>query len=78
MCIRDRYGIVYMHILKAFSSAKAIANADIRSIRKCVEFKGQGKRISLSAEQLKLCLLYTSPFTTNPERFDTTIGCRQP
>ena len=25
-----------------------------RSIRKCFEFKGQGKRISLSAEQLKL------------------------
>lgn len=43
-----------MNILKAFSSAKAIANADIRSIRKCFEFKGQGKRISLSAEQLKL------------------------
>ena len=43
-----------MNILKAFSSAKAIANADIRSIRKCFEFKGQGKRISLSAKQLKL------------------------
>lgn len=43
-----------MNILKAFSSAKAIANADIRSIRKCFEFKGQGKRISLSSEQLKL------------------------
>ena len=43
-----------MNILKIFSSAKAIANADIRSIRKCFEFKGKGKRISLSAEQLKL------------------------
>ena len=50
----SKYGIVYMNILKTFSSAKAIANADIRSIRKCFEFKGQGKRISLSAEQLKL------------------------
>lgn len=50
----SKYGIVYMNILKIFSSAKAIANADIRSIRKCFEFKGQGKRISLSAEQLKL------------------------
>ena len=49
----SKYGIVYMNILKSFSSAKAIANADIRSIRKCFEFKGQGKRISLSAEQLK-------------------------
>ena len=50
----SKYGIVYMNILKIFSSAKAIANADIRSIRKCFEFKGQGKRIFLSAEQLKL------------------------
>ena len=49
----SKYGIVYMNILKTFSSAEAIANADIRSIRKCFEFKGQGKRISLSAEQLK-------------------------
>lgn len=50
---RSKYGVVYMNILKTFSSAEAIANADIRSIRKCFEFKGQGKRISLSAEQLK-------------------------
>ena len=33
--------------------ADAVANADIGNIRKCFEFKGQGKRISLSAEQLK-------------------------
>lgn len=50
---RSKYGIVYMNILKTFSSADAVANADIRNIRKCFEFKGQGKRISLSAEQLK-------------------------
>ena len=50
----SKYGIVYMSVLKTFSSANAISNADIRSIRKCFEFKGQGKRISLSAEQLKL------------------------
>lgn len=49
----SKYGIVYMSILKTFSSANAIANADIRSIRKCFEFKGRGERISLSAEQLK-------------------------
>ena len=50
----SKYGIVYMSVLKTFSSANAIANADIRSIRKCFEFKGQGgRRISLSAEQLK-------------------------
>ena len=50
---RSKYGIVYMNILKTFSSADAVANADIRNIRKYFEFKGQGKRISLSAEQLK-------------------------
>ena len=42
-----------MSVLKKFSSAEAIANADIRSIRKCFEHKGRGGRISLSAEQLK-------------------------
>lgn len=50
----SKYGIVYMNILKTFSSAYAIAIADIRSVRKCFEVKGHGKRISLSAEQLKL------------------------
>ena len=50
----SKYGIVYMRVLKTFSSANAIANADIRSIRKCFEFKGRGGRISLSAEQLKM------------------------
>ena len=49
----SKYGIVYMSILKTFSSANAIVNADIRSIRKCFDFKGRGNRISLSAEQLK-------------------------
>ena len=49
----SKYGIVYMNLLKTFSSADAIAKADIRSIRKCFEIKGRGNRISLSAEQLK-------------------------
>ncbi len=49
----SKYGIVYMNVLKTFSSANAIANADIRNIRKCFELKGRGGRISLSAEQLK-------------------------
>ena len=49
----SKYGIVYMSVLKTFSSANAIANADIRSVRKCFDVKGQGVRISLSAEQLK-------------------------
>ena len=50
----SKYGIVYMSVLKTFSSADAIANADIRSIRKCFEFSKQGRRISLTAEQLKM------------------------
>lgn len=51
---KSKYGVVYMSVLKTFSSANAIANADIRSIRKCFECKGRGCRISLSAEQLKM------------------------
>lgn len=50
---RSKYGIVYMNILKNFSSAHAVANADIPSLRKCFEFKKQGKRIALSPELLK-------------------------
>ena len=50
---RSKYGIVYMNVLKTFASAEKIANSDIRTIRKCFEFDGRGKRISLSAEQLK-------------------------
>ena len=50
---RSKYGIVYMNILKTFASAEKIANSDIRTIRKCFEYDGRGKRISLSAEQLK-------------------------
>ena len=49
----SKYGIVYMSILKTFASAEKIANSDIRTIRKCFEYDGRGKRISLSAEQLK-------------------------
>lgn len=47
------YGIAYMNILRTFSSAEKIANADIRTIRKCFEIKSQGRRISLTAEKLK-------------------------
>lgn len=50
---RSKYGIVYMNILKNFSSAHAVANADIPALRKCFEFKKQGKRIALSPELLK-------------------------
>ena len=50
---RSKYGIVYMNILKTFASADNIANSDIETIRECFEVVGRGKRISLSAEQLK-------------------------
>lgn len=50
---KSKYGIVYMNILKTFQSAHSITTADIRSIRKCFDFQGRGKRISLTAEQLK-------------------------
>ncbi len=50
---RSKYGIVYMNVLKTFASAEKIANSDIRTIRKCFEYTGRGKRISLSAQQLK-------------------------
>ena len=42
-----------MNILKTFASAENIAAADIRTIRKCFEYDGRGKRITLSADQLK-------------------------
>lgn len=48
-----KYGKVYMNVLQTFSSAEKIARADIRSIRKCFEFKGGGKRINLTPEELK-------------------------
>ena len=50
----SKYGAVYMSVLKTFSSANVIANADIRNIRKCFEYKGRGCRISLTAEKLKM------------------------
>ena len=51
--LTSKYGIVYNNILKTFTSAANIAKADIRSLRKCFEFKGQGNRISLTADKLK-------------------------
>ena len=49
----SKYSRVYMAVLKTFSSAEAIANADIRRIRRCFEYKGRGRRISLTPEMLK-------------------------
>lgn len=50
---KSKYGTVYMNLLKTFASADKIAHADIRSIRKCFETQGRGRRIALSAERLK-------------------------
>ena len=49
----SKYSIVYMDILKKFGSADKIAHTDIRTLRNCFEYKGKGKRISLSAKELK-------------------------
>ena len=49
----SKYGRVYMSVLKTFGSAEAIANADIRRVRKCFEYKGRGRRISLTPQMLK-------------------------
>jgi transposase len=52
---KSKYGTVYMNILKTFGSANNITNTDIRTLRKCFELKGRGKRIPLTPEQLKEC-----------------------
>ena len=39
---KSMYGVVYMNILKEFSSADALAHSDIRTIRKCFDFKRRG------------------------------------
>lgn len=49
----SKYGTVYMNVLKLFPSAERISHADIRNIRKCFDIEGRGRRISLTAEQLK-------------------------
>lgn len=50
---RSKYGTVYMNVLKQFPSAEIIARTDIRTFRKCFDIEGQGRRISLTAEQIK-------------------------
>ncbi|WP_279160937.1 IS110 family transposase [Thomasclavelia cocleata] len=52
---KSKYGTVYMNLLKTFGSAEDIANTDIRTIRKCFDINGRGKRIALTPEQLKEC-----------------------
>lgn len=52
---KSKYGSVYMNLLRTFGSAEAISHTDIRTIRKCFDINGRGKRISLTPEQLKKC-----------------------
>ena len=49
----NKYGKVYINLLKSFGSASNIASADIRIIRKCFNFEGRGNRISLTPEDVK-------------------------
>lgn len=60
----SKYGTVYINILKTFGSAQNIANADIRNIRKCFAHQGRGRRIALSAEQLKDAAILSVGFST--------------
>lgn len=64
---KSKYGIVYMNILKTFQSADGIAAADIRSIRKCFDVQGRGKRIPLTAEQLKQAAKVSVGFSSSAE-----------
>lgn len=50
---KSKYGTVYMNVLKTLGGADEIAHTDIRTIRKCFETNGRGKRISLTPEKLK-------------------------
>ena len=50
---KSKYGIVYNRILKDFGSAEVISNTDIRTLRKVFKVDGRGRRIPLTAEQLK-------------------------
>ena len=50
---KSKYNPVYMDILRKFGSSEKIANTDIRTLRKCFEYEGRGRRISLTAEELK-------------------------
>lgn len=61
------YGVVYMNILKEFGSADALAHSDIRTIRKCFDFKGRGKRIELTAKELKNAAINSIGFPSTAE-----------
>lgn len=61
---KSKYGVIYMNILRTFGSAQNIANSDIRTIRKCFAIKSQGRRIALTAEELKAAAKNSIGFST--------------
>lgn len=50
---KTKYSRPYMDILKEFPSARSLAGTDIRNIRKVVNAPHKGRKVSLSAEDLK-------------------------
>ncbi len=51
---KSKYGIIYMRLLKQFSSAHNIQKTNIRTLRKMLHIEGRGRKITLTAEHLKL------------------------
>ena len=50
---KNKYGAVYMNILRKCPSAHEIADTDIRTLDKLFKLKGKGRRIDLDAKKLK-------------------------
>ena len=50
---KNKYGAVYMNILRKCPSAYEIADTDIRTLDKLFKLKGKGRRIDLDAKKLK-------------------------
>lgn len=63
----SKYGFVYMTILKDCGSAAKIASTDIRTLRNYFKFSGKGRRVSLTAEQLKEAAKYSIGIDSSSE-----------
>lgn len=50
---KNKYGAVYMNILKKRPSTYEITNTDIRTLNKLFKISGKGRRISLDTKKLK-------------------------
>lgn len=66
---KSKYGIVYNSILKDFGSAQAIAQADIRTLRKYFDI-GRGKHIELTPEKLKEAAKNSIAFYTQAKEIE--------